>query len=157
MNIGRHFTLITDQKSFSFMFDTRHSSKIKIEKILPWRLELSCFSYSVIHRPGHDNVGSNTLTRGFCESINNNNLADLHDILCSPGITRLARFVRLKIFPYLIYEIQQMTSNCEICLELKPKFPPPTGVSLIKPTQVFERLNLNVKGLCGACQTTSTF
>ena len=32
--IGRHSTLVTDQKSVSFMFDAKHSSKIKNEKIL---------------------------------------------------------------------------------------------------------------------------
>ena len=30
--IGRHFTLVTDQKSVSFMFDRHHASKIKNEK-----------------------------------------------------------------------------------------------------------------------------
>ena len=141
----RHFTLITDHKSLLFMFDTRHSSKIKNE-ILRWRLELSCFSYSIIHRPGCDNVGPNTLTRGFCGSIGNNDLRDLHDALCRSGITRLAHFVPSKNLPYSINDIRQMTSNREVCLKLKPKFPPPTDVSLIKATQVFERLNLDFKG-----------
>ena len=82
--IGRRFTSITDQKSLLFMFDTRHSSKIKNEKVLRWRLELSCLSYTVIHRPGRDNVESHT-SRGFCGSINNNSLTT-----CAICMTRFA-------------------------------------------------------------------
>ena len=31
---GRHFTLVTDQKSVAFMFDTQHRSTIKNNKIM---------------------------------------------------------------------------------------------------------------------------
>ena len=44
--IGRHFTLVTDQKSVSHMLDTRHANKIKNEKILRWQIELAPFSYT---------------------------------------------------------------------------------------------------------------
>ncbi|MFX1564349.1 MAG: reverse transcriptase domain-containing protein, partial [Promethearchaeota archaeon] len=53
---AKHFTIITDQKSVSFMFDARHSTKIKNDKILRWRLELSAFSFDIIYRPGEENV-----------------------------------------------------------------------------------------------------
>ena len=46
------FTLITDQKSVSFMFDNRKHSKIKNSKIQSWRLELAESSF----------------TSSFCES-----------------------------------------------------------------------------------------
>ena len=36
--LGRHFTLLTDQKSVSYMFDARHANKIKNDKILRWRI-----------------------------------------------------------------------------------------------------------------------
>jgi len=39
--IGRHFTLITDQRSVAFMFDQKNRSKIKTTKLLVWRLKLS--------------------------------------------------------------------------------------------------------------------
>ena len=75
---GGHFTLVTDQKSVSFMLDKRHASKIKIDKIARWRLELMSFSYSVVHRPGVDNVGPDTFSRMRCNFIQGNRLRDLH-------------------------------------------------------------------------------
>ena len=36
---GRHYNLITDQKSVAYMFDTKRRSKIKNDKIMRWRLE----------------------------------------------------------------------------------------------------------------------
>ena len=44
---GRHFTLITDQKSVSFMFHTMHKSNIKNGKIMRWRLELADYSFDI--------------------------------------------------------------------------------------------------------------
>jgi len=58
--IGKHFTLVTDQKSVSFMLDARHANKIKNDKIARWRLELTSYSYTVVHRPGIENVGPDT-------------------------------------------------------------------------------------------------
>ena len=42
--IGKHFKLITDQKSVSFMFNPKSKSTIKNEKITRWKLEFVCFS-----------------------------------------------------------------------------------------------------------------
>ena len=36
--LGRHFTLITDQRSVAYMYDTKNPSKIKNDKILRWRV-----------------------------------------------------------------------------------------------------------------------
>jgi len=44
---GRHFTLVTDQRSMAFMIDNRKRSKIKNNKIQTWRLELASFSCTV--------------------------------------------------------------------------------------------------------------
>ena len=40
-----------------------------------------------------------------------------------------------------------MTSNCEVCLELKPNFAQLETGQLIKATQVFDCLNLDFKCL----------
>ena len=45
------------------MFDKYHRGKIKNEKFLRWRLELSCFSFDIVYRPGRDNVPADTLSR----------------------------------------------------------------------------------------------
>ena len=63
---GRHFLLKTDEKSVSYVFDKQHGGKIKNEKFPRWRLELSCFSFDIVYRPGRDNVPADTLSRAMC-------------------------------------------------------------------------------------------
>ena len=48
----RRFTIITDQGSVAFMFDSRRRSKIKNDKIQCWRLQLASFNYDIEYRPG---------------------------------------------------------------------------------------------------------
>ena len=54
---GSHVTIKTDQRSVSFIFNVKHSTKIKHEKLACWRLELSVFNYDVIYQ-GWPNCGS---------------------------------------------------------------------------------------------------
>ena len=55
---GKHFKLIIDHKSVSFMSDQNTKSKIKNDKIYRWRLELSCYSFDVVYRKGIENVAT---------------------------------------------------------------------------------------------------
>jgi hypothetical protein len=143
--IGRHlFQLITDQKSVSFMFNAKHSSKIKNEKIQRWRLELSCFSYDIIYRPGRHNTVADAFSR-VCGSTKMKNLLDLHQALCHPGVTRMLHWVRSRNMPYSVEDIRSMTASCPICAELKPQFVKGHG-TLIKATAAFERISLDFKG-----------
>lgn len=43
----KHFTIVTDQRSVSFMFDGKAAGRIKNDKILRWRIELSQYAYTV--------------------------------------------------------------------------------------------------------------
>jgi len=88
--IGKHFKLITDQRSVAFMFDNNRHGKVKNEKIMRWKLELSCFHYDIVYRPGKDNMAADALSRA-CSSIQNQEklLIDLHASLCHSGVTRL--------------------------------------------------------------------
>jgi hypothetical protein len=61
--IGRHSQIFTDQRSVSFMFDQHHVSKIKIEGIMCWRLELACFKFDILYHPGNRNATADTLSR----------------------------------------------------------------------------------------------
>lgn len=142
--IGRHFLLITDQQSVAFMFNQIHSSKIKNEKIERWRLELSCFKYDIIYRPGKENIVADALTR-VCAHMDIDNLKTLHDNLCHPGIVRMNHWVRSKNLPYSVHDIRQMTANCKICAEIKPRYANTHG-RLIKATAPLERLNIDFKG-----------
>ena len=82
---GRHIILKTDQKSVSYMFDKHHSGKIKNEKFLRWRLELSCFSFDIVYRPGRDNIPADTLSRATCTMASEDSLFKLHQALSLPS------------------------------------------------------------------------
>ena len=119
---GKQFTLITDQKSVAFMFDTQHKGKIKNEKILRWKVELMPYSFDVQHRPGKLNNAADALSRNLCASTSSNKLCELHKSLCHPGITRLLHFVRARNLPYSVDDVRRAVSSCQTCNKCKPAF-----------------------------------
>jgi len=144
--IGRQFKLITDQEAVSFMFNLKHSSKIKNDKIIRWRLELSCFSFDIQYRPGKENTVADTFSR-VCAVVNNSNmLSDLHKSLCHPGVTRMFHWIKSKNLPFSIEDIKKLISSCNVCAEVKPRFYKKQEGHLIKSTSPFERLNIDFKG-----------
>ncbi len=143
---GKHFTLRTDQKFVAYMFDRRHKGKIKNDKIMRWRVELSCYSFDIIYRPGIENIPPDTFSRSACGALTSDSLYQLHQSLCHPGITRMCHFVRARNLPYSVEEIKKMTNACRICCECKPRFHWPEKAHLIKATRAFERLNIDFKG-----------
>lgn len=149
--LGRHFRLITDQRSVAFMFSDRHSSKIKNDKIMRWKIELSCYKYEIVYRSGKENQAADSLSR-ICSSVEGNltKLTSLHDTLCHPGVSRMYHWTRSKNLPYSLEEIRRITSSCRVCSEVKPRFYKHEG-QLIKATQPFERLNIDFKGPLPSC------
>ena len=145
---GRYFRLITDQQAVSYMFDYNKHGKIKNDKILRWRAELSCFNFEIKYRPGKDNVTADCLTRAHCNAFGSNliRLTELHDGLCHPGIARLAHYVRTKNLPYSTEDVKTVVSQCRTCAEIKPRYFKPNNPPLIKSTQPFERLSMDFKG-----------
>jgi len=143
---GRHFKLKTDQRSVVYMFDNRKRTKIRNNKIQGWRLELASFSYTVEHRPGKDNVAPDSFTRAYTSSMSTPSLAEIHNALCHPGVTRLLHYIRSKNLPYSTDDIKRTCSSCKLCAELKPQFYKPQPGTLIKATQPMERLSIDFKG-----------
>ena len=145
--LGKMFKVVTDQKSVSFMFNNDKLSKIKNEKVIRWRIELSCFQFEVVHRPGKENLVADTLSRDICCSVSTGSqLAELHGSLCHPGVSRMAHFVRSRNLPFSVEDIRKVTNSCSICAKTKPKYFKPDKTELIKATQPFERLNIDFKG-----------
>ena len=97
--LGKHFTLITDQRSVSFMLDMKHLSKIKNDKILRWRLELAAFDFTIIYRPGKLNFAPDTLSRAISASVSFlslKSLTNLHESLCHPELLDWLTMSKLK-------------------------------------------------------------
>ena len=85
--LGRHFKVITDQKNISYMYDNKHKSKIKNDKISRWRVELSQYKFDIIYRPGKENAAADGLSRIAAITHSLKELLDIHEKLCHPGVT----------------------------------------------------------------------
>ena len=147
--IGRKFMLITDQRSISFMFDSKSKGKIKNEKINRWRIELSCFNFEISYRKGEENKGADMLSRSFNCAVPGftPGLVEIHQALCHPGVTRLAHFIRTRNLPYSMEEVKRIVGSCHTCAKLKPTYTLiPSDQTLIKSTRPFERLSVDFKG-----------
>ncbi|XP_059799785.1 uncharacterized protein LOC132377519 [Hypanus sabinus] len=143
---GKRLTLLTDQRSVAFMFSNQQRGKIKNDKILRWRIELSTYNYDILYWPGRLNEPPDALSRGMCASAQLNRQYALHADLCHPGVTRLYHFVKAQNLPYSLEEIRTMTRDCQVCAECKPHFYRPEKAQLIKATHPFERLSVDFKG-----------
>uniref|UniRef100_A0A5S6Q597 RNA-directed DNA polymerase n=1 Tax=Trichuris muris TaxID=70415 RepID=A0A5S6Q597_TRIMR len=93
---GKHFTIKTDQRSVSFMFNKQHRN------------------FDIIHRPGKDNVPPDVFSRIACGLVayDSSHLKLVHEGLCHPGVTRLQHFVRTKNLPYSLEDIKLVTKGC---------------------------------------------
>jgi transposase InsO family protein len=148
--LGKHFVILTDQQAVRFMFDGKNKGKIKNEKILRWRLELSSFDFDISYREGRQNVVADALSRipfasDCVAAVSDDDLVMLHDALCHPGVTRLWHAVRARNLPFSLDDVKMVLRRCRTCSEIKPKFVKRQG-TLIKATRPFERLNVDFKG-----------
>jgi hypothetical protein len=84
--IGQHFEIFTEQQSVSFMFVQHHTSKIKNEKIMCWRVELACFKFDItsIYHPGNRSATADTLSRITAAISSGVSLTSLHYALYHP-------------------------------------------------------------------------
>ena len=130
--VGRRLLLVTDQQAVSFMFDQQHLGKVKNDKILRWRLELSALDFDIKFRPGRQNVTADCLSRVNCAATSSDSsLHKLHSDLAHPGIVRLYHFVKSRNLPFSLDDVKAVCNRCKVCAEIKPLFhrpnnPPPT-------------------------------
>jgi transposase InsO family protein len=141
------FTIVTDQKSVSFLFSTRSVSKIKNEKLIRWRLELSEYHFDVVYRPGSENAAADALSRVACAlTSETGQLTVLHKRLCHPGVRRFYHYVRTRNLPNSLAEVRQVVNACATCKELKPRYFNPPPSSLITSTRPWKRLSMDFVG-----------
>ena len=144
--LRKHFKLIADQKSVLFMFNPKSKSKIKNEKITRWKLEFACFSYDIAYRSGKQNTAADALSRICSSTTSADKLHGLHEDLCHSGVTRMLHFVRSKNMPYSVENVRAIVRSCQVCSEIKPRFIRRAPQTLIKASQLFERLSVDFKG-----------
>ena len=53
---GKHLILKTDQQAVMYMFDNRKNIKIKNDKVVRWRMGISCFNFNSIIQPREGNI-----------------------------------------------------------------------------------------------------
>ena len=143
---GKRFTLLTDQCSVVFLFSNQQQGKIKNDKILRWKIELSTYNYDILYRPGRLNEPPDALSPGTCASAQLDRLYALHADLCHLGVTRFYHFMKAQNLPYSLEDIRTMTRDCQVCAECKPHFYRPEQAHVIKATRPFERLSVDFKG-----------
>lgn len=145
--IGREFKILTDQQAVSYMFHSHHSSKIKNDKILRWRLELAGYKYDIQYCPGKDKLPADALSRSGSDTVESlSDLEKVHDALCHPGITRLYHFVKSKNLTYSEEDDKKVSLKCRSCCELKPRFFKPPTALLIHALRPFDRISIDFNG-----------
>ena len=120
--IGKHFNLVTDQRSVSFMLDLKHPSKIKNDKIQRWRSELAPYDFTTIYRPGNLNCAPDTFSRAAAASISFpllKSLDELHKALCHPGITGMFHYVKIKNLPFSFDDVKNVVKHALTAVKLK--------------------------------------
>ena len=109
-------------------------------------MELSCYSFDVSYHPGKENAAFDTLSRMCGLTTSSSDLQSIHRELCHPGITRMTQVVRSRNLPYSVEDVKRITNSCQTCAENKPRFYKPPQATLVKATQLLERLNQDFKG-----------
>ena len=133
--LGKEFDLMTDQRSVAFMFDNRRHGKIKNDKIIRWRIDLSDLKFNIKYRPGKENTCADALSREtrvhscsallvYTSSVRNavvasttnddHKLKTIHDALFHPGITRLHHFVQSRNLPYSVAAVKRVREPCVV-------------------------------------------
>ena len=127
------------------MFGNFQRNKIKNDKIMRWRIELSQYCYDIVYRQEKFNVVSDASSRLYCAATTVNARYRIHAGLCHQGMTKMYHYIRRRNLPYSIDDVKKMTSACAI-REIKPKFFKLPFVNLIKSLQPYERLSMDFKG-----------
>ena len=76
-----------------------------------WRLELSKYDFDIVYRAGEENIPANTFSRVRAMSLTLNNLNEIHQSLCHPGVTCMAHFVKSSNLPFSIEEIKHIMES----------------------------------------------
>ena len=141
--LPRKFIIVMDQNSVSLMFNSTRRNKIKNDKIMRWKIELSEYCCDIVDHEGKFNLVPDALSRAYCASTTVNALYRIHADLCHPGITWMYHYMRHRNLPYSLDDLKRMTEASSICREIKPRFYKPPPANLLK---FFKRPSMEFKG-----------
>lgn len=137
------------------MFDQNHCSKIKNDKILRWRMEMCEYQYEIRYRPGRLNFFDDALSCAC--TLTMSSLAEIHERLCHPGVTRLNHFISSRNLPYSLNEVREICSQCKICSQIKLRFFRPPRGQLIQASRPYDRISIDFVGPKGSVPRISIY
>ena len=167
--LAKRFTVVTDQRSVSFMFDQTHKSSIKNDKIARWRLELMPYTFEIKYRPGPLNVPADALSRKSIKKVSKKRACKskklskvihvtslssssiskaklVHDEYSHPGVTRFWAIVKQLNIAVTLEEVREICKNCPVCAKVKPKFAKIAPGKLVQAMRPWDRISLDFKG-----------
>ena len=136
--------VMTDQRSVAFLF-SRQKSKIKNDKLIRWRLELSEYQYEITYRSGKHNVRADAMSR-LC-AVGTSHVEVLHESLAHPGINRFWDYIQRNRLAISLDEVRNCVASCDSCAHCKPRFFKPSSKGqVIRAPKPFERLGIDIVG-----------
>lgn len=152
---GKHFLIITDQRTVSSLFDAKFKGKVKNDKIMRWGMELSSYSFDIKHRPGKENVVAYALTWMDCGAVSDIVILKvLHGDLIRPEVVRMLHYVGSRNLPFSINGVRSATAQCLTCVKIKRRFHKPDTVLLVLASYPFHRLSVDFKGPLSDCASS---
>jgi hypothetical protein len=147
--LGRTFTIVTDHKPLTWMFNVKDPSS----RLLRWRLLLEEYDYNVEYKAGKRNVNADALSRNpvvmtvmiASKEKQNKILKEMHEcpIGGHQGIQRT--YERLKLYvtwPGMFQDVENYIKKCEICQ--KNKFTGPYTKASFQETDTVSTLGQNL-------------
>jgi hypothetical protein len=135
--LGRNFTIVTDHKPLTWMFNVKDPSS----RLLRWRLLLEEYNYTISYKAGKRNVNADALSRNpvvmtvmiASKEKQNKILKEMHECPVGghQGVQRT--YERLKLYvtwPGMFKHVENYVKHCAICQ--KNKF---TGPYIQSPFQ----------------------
>jgi hypothetical protein len=167
--LGRKFTIVTDHKGLTWIFNVKDPSS----RLIRWKLLLEEYDYEILYRAGKHNGNADSLSRYPIQCLNINLeeltkerkqkiITEMHDcpIGGHQGIQRTIERIKLYIsWPSLDQDVAQYVKQCKICQLNKETHQPIKLPLIITDTKSFpwEKIYLDIVGPLSSTETGMKF